>query len=102
MLFLIYWELNEGVTAGQRISAVTKLQAAKLFPPPDVDVIRFDMTPDLWGVTTLQADSVADIYKHLGAWRVACPGMFKSTKVSPAMPVEESITGIMDVMKKLD
>jgi len=102
MLFLIYWELNEQVGVSQRIAALNKLQQAELFPPPDVELIRFDMTPDQWGISIMEAGSAGAIMRHLGAWRIACPGIFVTTKVSPAMPVANSVAEIMGVIKKLE
>ncbi|MEH6449597.1 MAG: DUF3303 family protein [Oleispira sp.] len=102
MLFLIYWELNEQVAASQRIAALNKMQAAGLFPPPDAEIIRFDITPGQWGSTVMEADSSGAIMRHLGAWRIACPGIFVTTKVSPAMSVADSVAEMMDVLKKLD
>jgi len=102
MLFLIYWELNEQVTVSQRIAALNKMQAAGLFPPKDAEIIRFDITPGQWGSTVMEADSSGAIMRHLGAWRVACPGIFVTTKVSPAMSVADSVVEMMDVLKKLE
>jgi len=102
MLFLIYWELNEQVSISQRIAALNQLQKAELFPPPDVEIIRFDITPGQWGSSVIEAESSAAIMRHLGAWRVACPGIFVTTKVSPAMPVADSVVEMMGVLKQLE
>ena len=102
MLFLIYWELNEQVSVKQRIAALNKLQTAELFPPQDVEIIRFDITPGQWGSTVMEAKSSGAIMRHLGAWRVACPGLFVTTKVSPAMTVADSVVEMMGVLKKLE
>ena len=49
MLFLVYWELNESTATEQRLQAAQKLQTSGLFPPKNAKVLRWDMTPDLWG-----------------------------------------------------
>ena len=60
MLFLNYWELNDEVSISERLEAVEKLKKCKLFPPQNVEIIRFDITADNWGVTIFEADSVED------------------------------------------
>ncbi|EDQ00493.1 hypothetical protein KT99_21339 [Shewanella benthica KT99] len=101
MLFLIYWELNEEIDAMSRLQAAEKLAAAELFPPKNVDVIRFDSTPDLWGMTLVEASNVEDVSNVVNMWRIACPGIFKKTKISPARPVQESMASIAELIKKL-
>lgn len=101
MLFLIHWELNEAVSPQQRIAAMNRLISAELYPPQNLKVLRFDITPADWGVSLLEANSTAAVMTYLGAWRVACPGIFKSTKVSPAIPVQESIAEISPIIEKL-
>jgi len=101
MLFLSYWELNEQVTPAQRVKAMEKLIEVKLYPPVNINIIRFDMTPSDWGCTVLEADSVDDIMRYYGAWRQACPGVFKSTKIAPASPVQNTVEVMADIIKKL-
>lgn len=101
MLFLIYWELNEETDAITRLQAAEKLTAAELFPPQNVEVIRFDATPDLWGVTLVEASDVESIANVINSWRIACPGIFKSTKISPARPVQEAMASAAEMIKKL-
>jgi hypothetical protein len=90
MLFLCYWELNENMSSMQHIKAAKMLTEAGLFPPPGVEMIRFDKTPSNWGVTVFKADSVEAAVSLISIWRVAVPGFFKKVKMSPAMPVKES------------
>lgn len=101
MLFLIYWELNEETDALARLKAAEKLTAAELFPPQNVEVLRFDTTPDLWGVTLVEADDVGSVSNVINSWRIACPGIFKSTKISPARPVQEAMESAAELIKKL-
>jgi hypothetical protein len=48
-----------------------------------------------------EAESAADINQALAMWRAACPGFFKTTKTGPAMPVQESIPLIANLLKTL-
>lgn len=91
MLFLTYWELNENTPAGAQIQASQKLMTSGLFPPKNVNILRWDITPDNWGMLLCEAESAADINQALTMWRAACPGFFTTTKTAPALPVQESI-----------
>ena len=102
MLFLIYWEFNEQVTPVQHAEAMKKLTQAELFPPNNINIIRFDVTPAGWGSSLQEAESVADIVKSLAAWRMACPGIFQEVKVSPAIPAEEALAEMEEIIKKLE
>lgn len=101
MLFLTYWELNENAPAGDQNQAAQKLMATGLFPPKNVNILRWDVTPDNWGILLGEAESAADINQALAMWRAACPGFFKTTKTGPAMPVQESIPLIANLLKTL-
>ena len=90
MLFLCYWEISENMPTMQHIGVAKLLTEAGLFPPPGVEMIRFDKTPGNWGVTVFKADSVEAAASLIGMWRIAAPGFFKKVKMSPAMPVKES------------
>ena len=91
MLFLVHWELNESMPEPQRLEAAQKLTASGLFPPAGVNVVRWDGTPENWGVLILEADNAADVFRAVGLWRVAGAGFFKSVKTAPAMPLQELI-----------
>jgi hypothetical protein len=101
MLFLTYWELSEDTPAAQQIQAAQTLMAAGLFPPKEVNILRWDVTPDNWGILLCEAESAAAISQALVMWRTACPGFFKTTKTSPAMPVQESIPLTAQLLKTL-
>lgn len=98
MLFLIYWELNEGMSLEQRMGIAQKLTESG-FPPEGVEVVRWDTTPDGWGVTILEAESAADVFRALNMWRAAGTGFFKHTKTAPALEVSESMPLLADVVK---
>ena len=101
MLFLIYWELNENVSVAERVGAGQKLMSAGLFPPEGVNIIRWDTTPDGWGITLLEADSEAAVSRALNLWRMAAPGIFKCTKTSTARPVQEEMESSGEFLKIL-
>lgn len=91
MLFLCYWEINENVSVEKRFAAASKVANSGLFPPPNVNVLRWDMTPDWWGILLMEADDPADVARALDIWRVAFDGFFKVTKTSSAMPIAENM-----------
>ena len=91
MLFLTYWELNENMSEGERLEFVQKVMSSGLFPPKDVKVLRWDVTPDGWGILLTEAQSAADVIRSLDTWRCAKGGFFKFTKTATAIPVEESM-----------
>jgi hypothetical protein len=101
MLFLSYWELNEAMSVEERLQVAQKLTATGLFPPEGVNIIRWDVTPDGWGVTLMEADHAADIDRAFTMWRAAGVGFFKSTKTAPAQPIQEAMPRIGELLKTL-
>jgi hypothetical protein len=99
MLFMSYYEFNENVPAAERLKAAQKIASLGAFPGKNVKVLRWDFAIDLWGTMLFEADSVADVERHLNVWRVACAGIFKTTKTAPAMPVEELAQHAADLLK---
>ena len=89
MLFLMYWELNENMPVEERLQIAQKLTSSGLFPPKGVNIIRWDMTPDSWGILIAEAESIAAMDRAISMWRAAGTGFFKYTKTAPAMPVQE-------------
>lgn len=73
----------------QRLEAGQKLLSTGLFPPAGVNIIRWDGTPDGWGILLMEADDFTAVTRALDAWRMAVPGMFKFTRTAPAQPIEE-------------
>ena len=90
MLFLCYWQLNENISVLDHLKVGKLLQESGLFPPPGIEIIRFDMTPDYWGVTVFTAESAEAAFAVIDLWRVAGTGFFKKVKVSPALPVKDA------------
>jgi hypothetical protein len=91
MLFITYWELNEDLSVAERMEGAQQLMSAGLFPQEDVNTIRWDITPDGWGVTIFEADNEAAVSRSLNMWRQASPGLFTFTKTSTARPVQEEM-----------
>jgi hypothetical protein len=91
MLFLTYWELNEDMPVAERMGIAQKLTSSGLFPPKGVKILRWDETPDAWGILLLEADNAMDVALALDSWRMAGAGFFKLTRTAPANPIAETM-----------
>ena len=101
MLFLTYWELNENMSNAERLQVAEKLTSSGLFPPEGVNIIRWDGTPDAWGIVLLEADTAADAFRTIDLWRAAGAGFFKLTKTVPAMPIQDLIPIEAEILNAL-
>ena len=102
MLFLTYWELNESISEQQRIEAAQKITAAtEESSSEELDLIRWDATPDSWGISIYEAENVSAILALLATWRAAVPGFFKLTKTAPALPAEEAVSQMAELLQTL-
>jgi hypothetical protein len=101
MLFLTYFEMNEEMPVAERLQAAQKLTASGLFPPKDVKVVRWDITPDGWGILVVEADNAAALDRGLTLWRATGAGFFRKTRTAPAQPVLEAIPLTAEVLKAL-
>ncbi len=101
MLFLTYWELNENMPPAERMAIAQKLTSSGLFPPKGVKILRWDQTPDAWGILLMEADNAMDAALALDTWRMAGAGFFKQTKTAPAMPIAEALPHWAEAMKKV-
>ena len=101
MLFLTCWELNENMPAAERMAIAQKLTSSGLFPPKGVKVVRWDQTPDAWGILLLEADNAMDAALALDTWRMAGAGFFKQTRTAPAIPVEEALPHWAEAIKAI-
>jgi hypothetical protein len=99
MLFVTVWELNENMSDAERLQIAQKLTSSGLFPPKGVNVIRWDGTPDGWGILIAEAENVNDISRALEVWRAAGAGFFKSTRTAPAAPVQEVMSSAAEILK---
>ena len=91
MLFVTYWKLNEEMSVKERQEVASMLVESGTFPPEDIEVIRWDATPDGWGVLVSEAASAEDIIQAIEMWRAPAPGFFEKTVTAPAQPVHEAI-----------
>lgn len=101
MLFITYWELNEDMPVGERQKVAEKLISAGLFPPKGVNIIRWDGTPDGWGILIVEAESAADVSDALNMWRAAGAGFFKFSKTAPAQPIQDALSRQGELLKAL-
>lgn len=101
MLFLTYWALNEEMSVEERQQVVQKLTSSGLFPPKGVNIVRWDATPDGWGVLLAEAENTSDIARSIDMWRAARPGFFRSIKTAPALPVHEVVSRTDQLLKDL-
>lgn len=101
MLFVTYWELNEEMSVETRQKIALKLTEEGHFPPAGVELIRWDATPDGWGILVTEAESAAAVQDALTLWRAAGRGFFESTRTAPATPVEEAIGSAQEILETL-
>ena len=72
-----------------------------LVPCEGFTILRWDMTPDGWGILIGEAESAAHIDKAVYMWRVAGAGFFKCTKTAPALPVVDAIAQHGELLKTI-
>ena len=101
MLFMTYWELNENMPEQERLQIAQKLTSSGLFPPAGVNILRWDGTPDGWGVLIMEAERAEDVIRAIDQWRAAGAGFFKITKTAPALPIQEAIPIEAEILKAL-
>jgi hypothetical protein len=101
MLFATYWELNENMPVAERLAIAQRLTTSGLWPGKGVEILRWDLTPDGWGITLFEADSAAAAEQNLDLWRAAGAGMFRLTKTAPISPVQEVMGRMVEVVKTL-
>ena len=99
MLYLMYWELNENIAAQERLQFAQKITSSG-FPPEGVNIVRWDITPDLWGTMLFEAEKTIDVFKAIDVWRTKA-GFFKTMKTSPVMPVQEVMPQMAEYLQSL-
>lgn len=85
----------------ERLRVAEKLTTSELFPPKGVNIIRWDGTPDAWGIILMEAETAADAFRAIDLWRAAGAGFFKFTKTAPAMPIQELIPVANEIQSAL-
>lgn len=93
MLFLTYWKVNENMPVEDRNEIAMELTQERQFPPEGVELVRWDGTPDGWGIALMEADDFAAVNNALNLWRTAAgdTAFFEETKTAPAAPTEDMI-----------
>ncbi len=102
MLYITYWELNENMSLADQYHVAEKLMASGLVPSKGVNILRWDLTPDGWGVLIAEAESAADIERSLNLWRASAAGFFRLTKTAPAVTIQERMAATAELLKALD
>lgn len=104
MLFLTYWKINEGISARKTNEIASTLTQEGLFPPDGAEVIRWDATPDGWGIVLWEADEYGAVNTGLNMWRAAAgeTAFFEETRTAPAAPVEEVIPEMTAMLEQLE
>ena len=101
MLFISHLELNENMPQEERQRIAQNIISSGAFPPPGVNIIRWDSTADLWGTLLFEAESAEDVLRTIAPWRTQGGGFFKSIRTAPALPVQEIIPLIDETSQKL-
>lgn len=101
MLFLTHWKLNEDMSVEERQEVAERLTSSGLFPPDDVEIIRWDGTPDGWGVLVAEAESAEAIGKAVNMWRAGGDGFFEETVTAPALPVRDALRSTEEMLAAL-
>lgn len=103
MQFLTYWKLNEGLSAEKTNEIARSLTEEGLFPPEDAEVIRWDGTPDGWGIVIWEADDYSAVNTGLNMWRAAAgdAAFFEETITAPSQPIEETIPQQAALLERL-
>jgi hypothetical protein len=90
------------MSVAERMQVAEKFTSSGLFPPEGVKIVRWDSTPDNWGILLVEAESEAAMGMAVNMWRAAGAGFFKVTKTAPATPVDEAIANTADMLEKLN
>lgn len=98
MLFITYWELDEAMSETERMEAASKL--SQIGPPEGIKLLRWDVTPDNWGIMIYEAENTVAIAKNFTLWRTKA-GFFKYIKTSPLTPVEELMPQLAAYLQSL-
>lgn len=94
MLFLTYWKLNENMSVQERQEIAETLTGEGAFPPEGVEILRWDGTPDGWGIVLWETDDYVALDTALNMWRASGTPFFEETKTAPAAPATEIIEEI--------
>lgn len=101
MLFVTYWELNENMSVEERQKIAGKLIEGGHFPPEGMEILRWDSTPDGWGILVAEAESAEAVQNALNVWRASGAGFFHVTRTAPAIPVRDAVANTQALLEKL-
>lgn len=101
MLFLTYWELNENTSVAQREKSAASVIGEGHFPPDGIEILRWDITPDGWGILVTEADSPEAVQNALTVWRASVDGFFNATTTAPAVPVTRAMANTRELLDAL-
>ena len=104
MLFLTYWKLSEGLSVRETNEIATRLSQQGMFPPEGTEIVRWDATPDGWGITLWDADDYSAVQNGLNMWRAAAgeTAFFEETRTAPAAPAEDVIAETAEMLQRLE
>lgn len=102
MIFMTYWELNPSFDPSELAEVAQKILNKKLFPIEGVKQIAWYIsTSDYWGISIDEVQTEEQLVEDINVWRLAKPGLFKKTKISPAMETAKMLPIMMKLKKKL-
>lgn len=102
MQFLTYWKVNEDMPVEDRNEIARTITEEGFFPPEGVEILRWDGTPDGWGIAVLEADDFEAVNTALNVWRSLDAPFFEETRTAPAAPVEEIISQQAALLEELE
>lgn len=102
MLILTYFELNPEKDPSEILDAFQKIEDAKIRDMHEKwETKGWYITPDYWGVSIVETDTVEDALRNANAWRLALPGIFKKFKTCMAAEVEQYAPTLLKLVRKL-
>ncbi|TFG27299.1 MAG: hypothetical protein EU532_07715 [Promethearchaeota archaeon] len=101
MLIATYFELNPEKSPSEILDAFQKIQDAKIGEMHKKwEVKGWYITPDYWGVSIVDTDTVEDALRNANAWRLALPGIFTVFKTCMAAEVEQYAPTLVQLIRK--
>lgn len=104
MQFLTHYEINERLSNRAVQGIAETLTAEGTFPPEGVEILRWDATPDNWGVLVWEADDYRAVNHAVNVWRAAAgeEAFFEETTTTPAAPVEDILQHQAGLLEQLE
>lgn len=103
MIFMTYWELDPSFDPSELADVAQKILNKKLYPTEGVKQLAWYIsTTDYWGISIDEAQTEEQLIKDISVWRIAKPGLFKKTKITPAAEITKVIPIMMKLKKQLE